>query len=171
MCRAFTAAYGLETVSLRLFNVFGPRQDPSSQYAAVVPSFIGRMLRSEPPVVFGDGLQSRDFTYVGNVVQAFTLAAEAGPGPVGEALNVACGGRTTLLGLIEAINGVLGARIEPEFTDARPGDVRHSHASIERARSLIDYEPLIELNRGLEDTIAWYRSVGVGTPAAVGEER
>jgi UDP-glucose 4-epimerase len=154
--RAFARAYGLETVSLRFFNVFGPRQDPASEYAAVVPRFATRMLAGERPIVFGDGRQSRDFTFVANVVQACVLAAAAGPEAIGEALNIGCGERFSLLELIEALNEHVGTSIEPEFAPPRPGDVRHSQASIEKARRLLGFEPLVRLRHGLAETIRWF---------------
>lgn len=117
--------------------MFGPRQDPASEYAAVVARFVTRMLAGEPPVVFGDGRQSRDFTFVANIVQACVLAAAAGPEAVGEAVNIGCGERFSLLDLIEALNQHLSTSIEPEFAPPRPGDVRHSQASIEKARRLL----------------------------------
>ncbi|MDQ3958343.1 MAG: SDR family oxidoreductase [Actinomycetota bacterium] len=155
-CKAFARVYGLETVALRFFNVFGPRQDPNSQYAAVVPRFVTRMLAGESPQVFGDGTQSRDFTFVSNVVGACMGAAEAGAEASGEAMNVGCGDRTTLLDLIGAINSLLGTAIEPEFLEPRQGDVRHSLASIEKAQKLIAYEPAVELSEGLEKVVRWY---------------
>ncbi len=155
-CRAFAHAYGLETVSLRFFNVFGPRQDPFSEYAAVIPIFLTRMLAGEPPQVFGDGLQSRDFTYIDNAVRACLLAASAGPEAVGEAMNVGCGERITLLELIEGLNGVLRASLEPVFCPPRPGDVRHSEAAIERAARLIGYRPTVSVEDGLVETARWF---------------
>lgn len=154
-CRAFARVYPLETVSVRFFNVFGPRQDPTSHYAAVIPRFINRMLVGEQPVIFGDGHQSRDFTYIANAVEACVLAAEAGPNAVGEFMNIGCGTRITLLELVTAINGILGTEIAPDFAAARSGDVRHSQASIDKARRLIRYEPLVGLEDGLKRTCEW----------------
>jgi len=158
-CRAMARVYPLETVSLRFFNVFGPRQDPSSQYAAVVPRFITRMLAGQPAEVTGDGRQTRDFTYVANVVEACRLAATAGPQAVGEVMNVGCGDRISVLDLVELINGLLDRRVEPVFTPARPGDVRDSQASIARAERLLGYRPLVAAHDGLAATLNWFASV------------
>src|SRR5206468_10189180 len=132
-CAAFSEVYRLETVRLRYFNVFGPRQSPDSPYAAVIPRFIEALTEGRPPVIHGDGEQSRDFTFVADVVQANLLAAEA-PGVSGKVYNVACGRRTTLLELVEHLNALLGSRIAPTHVASRVGDVRHSQADIERAR-------------------------------------
>ncbi len=158
-CQAFTAVHGLETVCLRYFNVFGPRQDPTSQYSAVIPLFIAAMLRGEPPAVHGDGLQSRDFTYVANVVHANLLAATA-PGVAGRMFNVACGQRHTLLDMIAILNGILGAQIEPVHIDPRPGDVRHSLADIAAAQEALGYRVEVDLREGLRRTVDWYRAPG-----------
>jgi nucleoside-diphosphate-sugar epimerase len=158
-CQAFTAVHGLETVCLRYFNVFGPRQDPTSQYSAVIPLFIAAMLRGEPPAVHGDGLQSRDFTYVANVVHANLLAATA-PGVAGRMFNVACGQRHTLLDMIAIVNGILGAQIEPVHIDPRPGDVRHSLADIAAAQEALGYRVEVDLREGLRRTVDWYRAPG-----------
>ncbi len=155
-CQAFTATYGLETVSLRYFNVFGPRQDPQSQYAAVIPKFITEMLAGQRPVIFGDGKQSRDFTYIDNVVHGNLLAAEA-PAAVGRTINVACGQSYNLLQLVDGINRALGTSIEPVFEPPRVGDVRDSLADISLARELLGYEPIIDFNDGLRRTIEFYR--------------
>ena len=155
-CRVFTRLFGLETVSLRYFNVFGPRQDPTSEYAAVVPKFIAAMSRGEAPEIHGDGTQSRDFTYVANVVDANLRAADA-PGVGGEVLNVACGRRASLLDLVATLNDILGTTIEARFGEPRPGDVKHSLADISRARSLLAYEPRVQLEEGLARAVAWYR--------------
>lgn len=159
-CRAFTRSLGLETVALRFFNVFGPRQDPSSEYAAVIPRFLTRMLAGERPVVFGDGGQSRDFTFVANVVEACMLAGEAGPESAGEVVNVGFGERTTLLELIDILDGVLGTRTRPEFSPPRPGDVRDSLADVTRAERLIGYRPHVEVREGLARTVEWFRRAG-----------
>jgi UDP-glucose 4-epimerase len=168
-CRAFAHSYGLETVSLRFFNVFGPRQDPTSEYAAVIPRFASRMLAGEPPLVFGDGRQSRDFTYVDNAVRACLLAAAAGPEAVGEVMNVGCGDTHTLLDLIDAMNAHLGTALQPVFTDPRPGDVRHSLASIEKAERMIKYRPEISVSQGLSKTLDWLTSSA--TLAATSKEK
>jgi UDP-glucose 4-epimerase len=164
-CRAFARVYGLQTVSLRFFNVFGPRQDPFSEYAAVIPLFATRMLSDSPPEVYGDGRQSRDFTYIANAVAACRLAASAGPGAVGEAMNIGCGERITILELIEALNQILGTEIEPAFTSARPGDVRHSEAAIAKAQDLLGYRPLVGVRQGLKETVHWFADRTVGAPA------
>jgi UDP-glucose 4-epimerase len=154
-CRAFANSYAFETVSLRFFNVFGPRQDPRSQYAAVIPAFASRLLAGDRPTVFGDGTQSRDFTFVENAVDACVLAAGAGPDAVGQAMNVGCGERTTLLELLEAIGALVGRDLEPNFGPPRPGDVMHSEAAISKAKQLIGYRPLIGVREGLAETLRW----------------
>jgi UDP-glucose 4-epimerase len=155
--RVFAGAYGLETVVLRYFNVFGPRQDPSCQYAAVIPRFIAAMLMGNRPTVFGDGERSRDFTFVENVVQANLLAASA-PGISGEVFNVGCGGRYSLNSLVQELNKILGVQIEPEYEASRPGDVQHSLASIEKAYRCLGYKPLVSFEEGLKRTVDWFRS-------------
>lgn len=155
-CRAFASVFGIETVSLRFFNAFGPRQDPTAEYAAVIPRFITRMIASQPPVIFGDGKQSRDFTYIDNVVHGCVLAAEAGSEAVGESINVACGSRITLLDLAATLNEILGTDLDPEFQEARPGDVMHSEAAIGKAADLVGYSPQVEVREGLERTVAWF---------------
>jgi len=155
-CRVFAEVYRLETVSLRYFNVFGPRQDPASQYAAVIPLFIMSMLQSAPPAVYGDGLQSRDFTYVSNVVQANLLAAAA-PGVAGRVFNVACGQQYTLLELIATLDEILGVQVPPVHTAPRPGDVRHSLADITAAQEALGYRTAVDFHEGLRRTVAWYR--------------
>jgi UDP-glucose 4-epimerase len=147
-CQVFAAALGLETVSLRYFNIFGPRQDPASPYAAVIPKFLAAMRRNERPVIFGDGKQSRDFTYVENAVRANLLAATA-PRVSGEVINVACGARVTLLELVEHLNRLLGKHLEPSFASPRPGDVRHSQADLTRAAALLGYHPTVDFPEGL----------------------
>lgn len=157
-CRAFTESFGLMTVSLRFFNVFGPRQDPASEYAAVIPRFITQILGGSRPTVFGDGGQSRDFVYIANVVQACILAAEAGPASAGEAMNIGVGRGTSLIQLIEVLRRLLGIEIEPEFAPGRPGDVRDSLADIAKAEQLIGYRPLVDLREGLAQTVRWLDS-------------
>ncbi|MGQ9607340.1 MAG: SDR family oxidoreductase [Thermogutta sp.] len=157
-CRAFFATYGFETVVLRYFNVFGPRQDPNSPYSAVIPLFITAILSGRRPTVFGDGTQSRDFTYVANVVQANLLAAER-PGVAGRVFNAANGKSITLLELLAAINQVLGTRVEPEFAPPRPGDIRESMADIAAARSLLGYQPQVDFSTGLKRSIEYYRMI------------
>ena len=152
--RVFHEIYGLSTISLRYFNVFGPRQDPDSQYAAVIPKFINAFMNGKSPVVFGDGEQSRDFTFVKNVVQANLLAAKA-EGVSGQVLNIACGKRFTLNQLIEKLKGILNNHEEAIYTDPRPGDVRHSLADISKAEHLLDYKPAFFLEEGLKETVAY----------------
>ncbi|MCX7017759.1 MAG: SDR family oxidoreductase [Candidatus Sumerlaeota bacterium] len=154
--QAFMECYGLETVSLRYFNVFGPRQDPASQYSAVIPLFITQCLRGERPTIFGNGMQSRDFTFVENNVIANILAATA-PGGAGQTMNIACGKSFTLLDLLTELNSILGTRIEPVYAPPRAGDVKHSLADISRARQLIQYEVSIDFTEGLRRTVEWYR--------------
>jgi nucleoside-diphosphate-sugar epimerase len=154
--QVFAEAYGLETVSLRYFNVFGPRQDPTSQYAAAVPLFITKILAGEAPTVYGDGEQSRDFTYVGNIVEANLLACRA-PAASGGIFNVACAEQVTVNTLIEKINALLGRTVRPAYADPRPGDIRHSFADIEAARAGLGFEPKVGFEEGLRKTIAWYQ--------------
>jgi UDP-glucose 4-epimerase len=156
-CRAFSEVYGLETVALRYFNVFGPRQDPASDYAAAIPLFITRLLRGQAPTVHGDGLQSRDFIYVANVVHANLLAATA-PNVAGRVFNVACGERYTLLDLIGILNDILGTHIAPIHDDPRPGDVRHSQADVTGARQALGYRTMVDFAEGLRRTVEWYRA-------------
>jgi UDP-N-acetylglucosamine/UDP-N-acetyl-alpha-D-glucosaminouronate 4-epimerase len=155
-CQAFTATYGLETVTLRYFNVFGPRQDPKSQYAAVIPKFITEMLAGRRPTIFGDGKQSRDFTYIDNIVRGNLLAADA-PAAVGRTINVACGESYDLLRLVEGINRALETKLQPIFEPARVGDVRESLADISLARELLKYEPTIGFDEGLKRTVEYYK--------------
>jgi UDP-glucose 4-epimerase len=154
--RAWHNVYGLETVSLRYFNVFGPRQDPTSEYSAVIPRFITAALRGEAPVIYGDGTQSRDFTYVANNVEANLLACVAPLAP-GKVMNIACGGSYSLLDLVGAISRILGKDIQPRFEPARVGDVMHSLAGIDLARGVLGYSPKISFEDGLRHTIDFYR--------------
>jgi nucleoside-diphosphate-sugar epimerase len=157
-CRLFYEEYGLETVALRYFNVFGPRQDPTSQYSAVIPKFITAYLRDEAPVIFGDGEQSRDFTFVENVVHANLIACTADKKCAGRVMNLACGERITLLDLAAQIRAALGRTQTPRHEPPRPGDVKHSHADIQLARQLLGFEPKVYFAEGLARTIAWYRA-------------
>jgi UDP-glucose 4-epimerase len=157
-CQAFAASYGLETVVIRYFNVFGPRQDPNGEYSAVIPKFVVMMLAGKRPTVFGDGGQSRDFTYVENVVLGNLAAAES-PAASGRVFNVACGKQYSLLELIASINRVLGTKIEPNFEPARAGDVRDSLADITAARDVLKYEPTIDFDEGLRRSIEYYRTL------------
>jgi nucleoside-diphosphate-sugar epimerase len=156
-CQVFARNYGLETVVLRYFNVFGPRQDPTSPYAAVIPKFLRAISAGESPVVFGDGSQSRDFTYVDNVVAANLLAATA-PGVSGEVMNVACGERVTLLDLHAQLCALLGRKVEPRFAPPRAGDVQHSLADIGKARRLLGYSPAVPFAEGLRRLLEWTRA-------------
>ena len=155
-CQVFTRVYGLETISLRYFNVFGPRQDPSSQYSGVISRFISALLGSERPVVYGDGEQSRDFTYIDNVVDANLKAAESARG-IGEVINVANGERITLNQLLEELKVLTGkSDVVADYREPRAGDVKHSLADISRARSLLGFEPRVDLRTGLQLTIDWW---------------
>jgi UDP-N-acetylglucosamine/UDP-N-acetyl-alpha-D-glucosaminouronate 4-epimerase len=155
--KVFTRVYGLETLSLRYFNVFGPRQDPSSQYSGVISRFISALLSGERPVIYGDGEQSRDFTYVDNVVRANLQAAQTTKG-IGETINIANGERITLNQLLAELKNLTGAvDVEPEYREPRAGDVRHSLADISRAREFLDFEPQAGLREGLQLTIDWWK--------------
>jgi UDP-glucose 4-epimerase len=156
-CKAFTASYGLETVRLRFFNIFGPRQDPKNPYTGVIALFIAAMSAGKRPTIFGDGLQSRDFTYVLNATQAVIKAADA-PAAVGQVYNIGVGGNTTLLDLIAGLNELLGTKLEPVFQPARAGDVRHSQANIDPARQDLGYSPTFTFMQGLKATLDVYRA-------------
>jgi len=156
-CQSFAQVYQLETVCLRYFNVFGARQDPTSQYAAVIPLFITSMIDGKAPMIYGDGLQSRDFCFVENVVHGNLLAADA-PKANGEIINIATGKRVNLLELVSQINQNLGTSIEPIHVESRVGDVKHSRADINKAQSLLNYEPVVDFKSGLKQTIQWYQS-------------
>ena len=159
-CQAFWSTYGFETVAIRYFNVFGPRQDPFSQYSAVIPLFITAMLAGKRPTIFGDGHQSRDFTYIANVVHGNLLAADADAELVaGRTLNVANGRSTSLLELIAVLNELLGTKVEPVHEPARVGDVRESLADITQARARLKYEPQVGFEEGLRRSIDYYRQV------------
>ncbi len=155
-CSVFNNVFGLETISLRYFNVFGPHQDPTSQYAAAIPAFVTAILQDEPPTVFGDGEQSRDFTYVDNVVEANLLTARA-EHTAGEVVNIACGQAVTVNETIDVINKLLDKNIKPVYTDPRPGDVKHSLADISLAKKLIGFKPTVSFKQGLQLSIDWYR--------------
>ena len=157
-CQVFTRVYGLETVSLRYFNVFGPRQDPGSQYSGVVSRFISALLGNERPVIYGDGEQSRDFTYIENVVAA-NLSAASATGAVGKVINVANGARITLNELLAELKELTGKQdVTAEYLDARVGDVRHSLADITMARELLGYESKVDLREGLKRTLDWWKT-------------
>ncbi len=164
-CRIFTRLYNLETVSLRYFNVFGARQDPDSQYAAVVPLFIQAGLDGVPLTVHGDGMQSRDFTYIDNVVQANLRAMEA-PAAAGEAFNIACGSRYTLMDIVHAIERELGHPLTCRHTPPRAGDVRHTLADIAKAERLLGFKPTIDFDEGMARTVAYIKSQDFGRRAA-----
>jgi nucleoside-diphosphate-sugar epimerase len=156
-CQVFTRVYGLETISLRYFNVFGPRQDPSSQYSGVISRFISALLSDQKPVIYGDGEQSRDFTYVDNVVDANLKAAETKQG-IGSTINIANGQRISLNQLLSEIKELTGKKdVEAEYQKPRPGDVMHSVADISRARDLLGFEPHVGLREGLQLTIDWWK--------------
>jgi UDP-N-acetylglucosamine/UDP-N-acetylgalactosamine 4-epimerase len=161
-CRVFSRVYGLETVVLRYFNVFGPRQDPASVYAAVIPKFIKALRNGSPPIIYGDGGQSRDFTFVENVVQANLKAMER-PGISGEVLNIACGERNSLQDLVMMLNEISGQRILPRYEHPRQGDVRHSLADISLAQKYLAYEVKAGLKEGLNITWKWFQGKG-GNP-------
>jgi UDP-N-acetylglucosamine/UDP-N-acetyl-alpha-D-glucosaminouronate 4-epimerase len=150
--------HGIETASLRYFNVFGPGQDPDSEYSAVIPRFVTAALSGQEPVIFGDGSVSRDFTYIDNVVQA-NLGALDAPRVQRLTCNIGCGERRTLLDLVDAIGVAVGRRLSPTFSDPRPGDVPHSQADIEVARAVLGYRPTIGLDEGIVKTVAWYGGV------------
>ncbi|HCO92473.1 MAG TPA: LPS biosynthesis protein WbpP [Phycisphaerales bacterium] len=155
-CSVFSQVFGLETISLRYFNVFGPQQDPTSQYAAAIPAFVTAILKDKPPTIYGDGLQSRDFTYIDNVVEANLLAARAGQ-TNGEVINIACGQAVTVNEIIDMINNLLGKNVKPIYTPPRPGDVKHSLADITAAQNLINFKPVVSFDEGLRLAIDWYR--------------
>ena len=156
-CRIFYQLYGLETVTLRYFNVFGPRQNPASQYAAVIPRFITAILKGEAPVIFGDGQQTRDFSHVQNVIEANVAASVAPQAACGESFNAACGGRISLLDLVATINTICGKNIQPKFEPARAGDIKDSQASIDKAARLLGWKPSVDFRSGIEKVVAWYQ--------------
>ena len=156
--RQYTMHYGLETVGLRYFNVFGRRQDPNGAYAAVIPKFIQQLLRGERPTINGDGRQSRDFTYIENVIEANLKACLAPKEAAGEAFNVAYGGREYLIDIYDGLTKALGVDIEPIFGPDRKGDIKHSNADISKARRLLGYDPSWSFDRGIRDAIEWYEA-------------
>lgn len=155
-CSVFAKVYGLETICLRYFNVFGPQQDPASQYAAAIPAFITAILKDQPPTIYGDGEQSRDFTYIDNVVHANLLAARATK-TAGQVVNVACSEAVTVNAIIGMINRLLGKEVKPVYVPPRAGDIKHSLADIAAARKLLGFEPIVPFREGLERSIDWYR--------------
>jgi nucleoside-diphosphate-sugar epimerase len=157
-CRLFYQLYGLETISLRYFNIFGPKQDPNSLYSAVIPKFIDALLQGRSPVIFGDGEQSRDFTYIENVVHANLLAMSA-EHLHGEAINIACGKRISLNQLLNVLKEILGSKLSPVYEESRKGDVKHSLADIRRAKEMIKYEPKVGIDIGLKKTVEFFSGV------------
>ena len=155
--KMFTSLYGLETVTIRYFNVFGPRQDPSSPYSGVISVFATALLDNRSPMIFGDGEQTRDFTYVSNVVDGVLRACEA-PGASGEVINVATGGRISLNQLFRTMGRMIGSSVEPKYAEPRAGDVRDSQADIAKAKRLLGYEPTVSFEDGLQRTVDWYRT-------------
>ncbi len=165
LLRAYALCYGLSGVSLRYFNIFGPRQRPDSAYAAVIPQFARALLRGERPTVYGDGTQTRDFTHVANAVRANLLAGASPRPPAGEAVNVACGTTTSVLDVLQKIAAILGVTPGHDLAPARVGDVLHSRADISAATALLGYEPVTNLDTGLLDAMDYYRSLEAGQTA------
>ena len=161
-CQMFTRLYGFETVTIRYFNVFGPRQDPSSPYSGVISLFSTALLEGKQPTIYGDGEQTRDFTYIANVVDGVLRACEA-PKAAGEVINVACGTRISLNDLLKAMNAILGSSIQAIYREPRAGDVRDSQADITKARALLGYAPTVPLEEGLARTIDWCRAEATAT--------
>ena len=155
-CRLFYQLYGLDTISLRYFNIFGPKQDPNSLYSAVIPKFIDALLQGRPPIIFGDGEQSRDFTYIENVVQANLLAMSA-EHLHGEAINIACGKRISLNQLLNVLKEILGSKLSPIYQEPRKGDVKHSLADIRKGKEIINYEPIVGIEIGLKKTVEFFQ--------------
>jgi UDP-glucose 4-epimerase len=163
-CQMFTRLYGLETVTIRYFNVFGPRQDPGSPYSGVISLFATALLEGRRPTIYGDGEQTRDFTYVANVVDGVLRACEA-PAASGEVINVATGGRISLNRLLQTMNGIVGTNLEAIYQPPREGDVRDSQADIAKAQRLLGYQPLVSLEDGLKKTLDWCRTQNAPSPA------
>jgi UDP-glucose 4-epimerase len=155
-CSVFYKVFGIETISLRYFNVFGPYQDPTSQYAAAIPAFVTSILKDKSPTVYGDGEQNRDFTYVDNVVEANLLAARA-KHTSGEVVNIACGEAVTVNEIIGMINKIVGKNVKPLYEPSRRGDVKHSLADITQAKKIIGFKPVVSFKDGLAKAITWYR--------------
>lgn len=158
-CRLFYQLYGLETVSFRYFNIFGPKQDPASVYSAVIPRFIDALLKGHPPLIFGDGEQSRDFTYIDNVVQANLLAMSA-EHLQGEAINIACGKRVSLNQLLNILKEIVGSKVSPVHEEARKGDVKHSLADINKGKKILNYDPQVGIEMGLKKTVEFFQKQG-----------
>ena len=159
-CQMFTRLYGLETVTIRYFNVFGPRQDPGSPYSGVISLFSTALLENRQPTIYGDGEQTRDFTYVANVVDGVLRACEA-PNASGQVINVACGTRISLNQLLETMNRIVGSSIKATYKEPRAGDVRDSQADITKAKEILGYQPIVDLEAGLRHTLAWCRSEAI----------
>ena len=156
--KQYTRHYGLETVGLRYFNVFGRRQDPNGAYAAVIPKFTKQLMNDEQPTINGDGKQSRDFTYIENVIEANLKACLSNSEAAGQAYNIAFGGREYLIDIYHALTAALGKDIEPNFGPDRKGDIKHSNADISKAKKLLGYEPEYDFSNGLNEAIEWYKS-------------
>lgn len=156
--KQYTRYYGLDTYGLRYFNVFGRRQDPNGAYAAVIPKFISLLLKGEQPVINGDGKQSRDFTYIENVIEANLKACKASHEAAGEVYNIAYGGREYLLDIYHSMTKALGVSVEPQFGPERPGDIKHSNADISKAKLMLEYDPDWSFDRGIKEAIDWYRN-------------
>jgi len=161
-CQMFTRLYGFETVTIRYFNVFGPRQDPGSPYSGVISLFSTALLEGRQPTIYGDGEQTRDFTYVANVVDGVLRACEA-PNAAGEVINVACGTRISLNELLRVMNTIVGSRLDAIYKETRAGDVRDSQADITKAKTLLGYTPIVSLHDGLAKTLEWCRSEAAAT--------
>jgi nucleoside-diphosphate-sugar epimerase len=157
-CRLFFQLYGLETVSLRYFNIFGPKQDPTSIYSAVIPRFIDALFEGRPPIVFGDGEQSRDFTYIDNVVQA-NLLAMTREHLHGETINIACGRRTSVNQLLNILKNIMGSKVLPIYQELRKGDIRHSLADIQKGKKFLNYDPIVEVEEGLKKTVEYFQKL------------
>ena len=157
-CKVFYSLYGLETVCLRYFNIFGPRQNPDSEYAAVVPKFINCLLDNEPPMVFGDGEQSRDFTYIDNAVSANILATTSEFAP-GKYYNIACGGQFTLNQLLDNLRKIIGVDVKANYDEPRQGDIKHSFADISRAEKDLSYKTEVDFIEGLKRTVDWFKKL------------
>lgn len=158
--KVYASAYGLETIGLRYFNIFGPKQNPQGPYAAVIPLFIKAILNNEPPVINGDGEHSRDFTYVANAVQANILALfSEDKKALNQVYNIACGAQTSLNSLFETLKEIAGSDLAPKYGPERKGDVKHSLADISKAAALLNYQPAVSIREGLKQTFEWYRSI------------
>ena len=155
-CDVFSKVYNLPTIALRYFNVYGPRQDPSGDYAAVIPKFINNITKDKPPIIYGDGEQTRDFTFVNDVVQANILAAESN---VRGVFNIAVGNRITINGLAEMLMKIMNRNFEITYEDCRPGDIKHSLADITKAKSHFNYTPEFDIENGLKETVKWFQNM------------